>query len=320
MSDHIPEHVQADLQDQTNKDDTQRRQRVVLVSGPSGAGRTTAINVLEDFGFEAIDNLPISLVPRLLDGPARDTPLALGLDARNRDFSVTALISLIENLSVRNDLAFEILYLDCAPEQIIRRYSETRRRHPLSPDMDPLSGVTTERDLMEPIRFRADILIDTTETSPHDLKAELKRWYAKSPDEVLTVSLQSFSYKRGTPRGIDIMFDARFLSNPHWEPSLRALDGRDEAVQLYVAQDLRYVEFIDKIEDLINFLIPAHQEEGKSHLSIGIGCTGGQHRSVTIVEKLSQSLANAGWHVSKRHRELERRDSAPALAEKSSAQ
>lgn len=294
-------------------------QRVVLVSGPSGAGRTTAINVLEDYGFEAIDNLPLSLVPRLLDGPSRDTPLALGLDARNRDFSVAALISLVEQLGARPDIAFELLYLDCAPEQIVRRYSETRRRHPLSPDIDPLSGVLTERDLMEPIRLRADILIDTTETSPHDLKAELNRWFAKDPDQALTISVQSFSYKRGTPRGIDIMFDARFLSNPHWEPALRALDGRDEAVQIYVAKDPRYKDFIAKIEDLLYFLLPAHRDEGKSHLAIGIGCTGGQHRSVTIVEKLAQSLAHKGWHVSKRHRELERRDSAPAVADKPSA-
>lgn len=293
-------------------------QRVVLVSGPSGAGRTTAINVLEDYGFEAIDNLPLSLVPRLLDGPARVTPLALGLDARNRDFSVGGLISLVEQLAARPDIAFEILYLDCAPEQIVRRYSETRRRHPLAPDMDPLSGVMAERDLMDPIRFRADILIDTTETSPHDLKAELNRWFAKDPDQALTVSVQSFSYKRGTPRGIDIMFDARFLSNPHWVPALRALDGRDKAVQDYVGKDPRYNEFIAKIEDLIYFLLPAHRDEGKSHLAIGIGCTGGQHRSVTIVEKLAASLAHTGWHVSKRHRELERRDSAPALADKPS--
>ena len=285
-------------------------QRVVLVTGPSGAGRSTAIHVLEDLGFEAIDNLPLSLVPRLLDGPARGVPLALGLDARNRDFSAAGLIALIDGLVARPDVALETLYLDCAPECIVRRYSETRRRHPLAPEDDPLSGVLAERDLMEPVRARADVLIDTTDTNPHDLKAELTRWFARAPEHAMTVSVQSFSYKRGTPHGLDIMFDVRFLANPHWVADLRPLDGRDARVQDYVRADPRYAGFMERLLDLLLFLLPAHRDEGKSHLAIGIGCTGGQHRSVTIVETLSQSLAQAGWPVSKRHRELERRDSA----------
>lgn len=291
-------------------------QRVVLVTGPSGAGRSTAIHVLEDLGFEAIDNLPLSLVPRLLDGPARDVPLALGLDARNRDFSAAGLIALIDGLVARPDVALETLYLDCAPDRIVRRYSETRRRHPLAPEDDPLSGVLAERNLMEPVRARADVLIDTTETTPHALKAELTRWFGRAPEHAMTVSLQSFSYKRGAPHGLDIMFDVRFLANPHWVADLRPLDGRDVRVQDYVRADPRHAGFMARLLDLLLFLLPAHRDEGKSHLAIGIGCTGGQHRSVTIVETLSQSLAQAGWPVSKRHRELERRDSAlpPATA------
>ena len=290
-------------------------QRLVLVTGPSGAGRSTAIHVLEDLGYEAIDNLPLSLVPRLLDGPARPVPLALGLDVRNRDFSASNLIELIDRLTRMPDYAPEVLYLDCSPEHLLRRFNETRRRHPLTPEGDPLQGIEAERDLLAPIRVRADVLIDTTELSPHDLREELSQWFGGGRDRRLVVSVQSFSYKRGVPRGVDVMFDCRFLNNPHWEPALRALDGRDRAVQDYVKADPRFAEFFEKVRDLVLFTLPAHLKEGKTHLAIGFGCTGGQHRSVTLAEKMADSLAEAGWQVSKRHRELERRHLATAPAD-----
>ncbi len=289
-------------------------QRLVLVTGPSGAGRSTAIDVLEDLGFEAIDNLPLSLIPRLLDGPARPVPLALGLDVRNRDFSASNVIELIDKLTRDPRYAPEVLFLDCAPEVLERRYNETRRRHPLAPDSAPAAGVTAELDLLSPIRARADVLVDTSELSPHDLKAELTRWFDIRPNGRLSVSLHSFSYKRGVPRGIDMMFDCRFLTNPHWEPSLRPLTGRDAAVQDHVAGDSRFADFLDRVCDMILFLLPAYVEEGKSHLAVGFGCTGGQHRSVTLAEKVGLALAKAGWPVSIRHRELERRSPAPSSA------
>lgn len=282
-------------------------QRLVLVTGPSGAGRSTAINVLEDLGFEAIDNLPLSLIPRLLDGPARPTPLALGLDVRNRDFSAFNVIELIDRLTRLPGYAPEVLYLDCDADTLVRRYSETRRRHPLAPDEAPMAGVLAEIDLLAPIRARADVLVDTTELSPHDLKAELTRWFDVRPDRRLSVSLHSFSYKRGVPRGLDLMFDCRFLANPHWNPELRPLDGRDDRVKAHVAADPRFAEFFQRTRDLVEFLLPAHMDEGKSHLAVGFGCTGGQHRSVTLVEKMALALADTGWPVSIRHRELERR-------------
>ncbi len=289
-----------------------RAQRLVLVTGPSGAGRSTAINVLEDLGFEAIDNLPLSLIPRLLDGPSRPEPLALGLDVRNRDFSASNVIELIDRLTRDPRYAPEVLFLDCAPEVLERRYNETRRRHPLSPDSGPATGVMAEIDLLQPIRVRADVLVDTSDLSPHDLKAELTRWFDVRPDGRLTVSLHSFSYKRGVPRGIDMMFDCRFLTNPHWEPALRPLTGREAAVQDHVAGDSRFAEFLDRVCEMILFLLPAYVEEGKSHLSVGFGCTGGQHRSVTLAEMVAAVLAKAGWPVSIRHRELERRIPAPS--------
>ncbi|MCQ0968832.1 RNase adapter RapZ (plasmid) [Paracoccus sp. TK19116] len=286
-------------------------QRLVLVTGPSGAGRSTAIDVLEDLGFEAIDNLPLSLIPRLLDGPGRPAPLALGLDVRNRDFSASNVIELIDRLTRDPDFHPEVLYLDCAPDTLVRRYNETRRRHPLTPDGAPMAGVLAEIDLLEPIRARADVLLDTTDLSPHDLKAELARLFDMRTGGRLSVSIHSFSYKRGVPRGLDLMFDCRFLSNPHWQADLRALDGRDASVRRFVTADPRYDEFFQRVRDLVLFVLPAHIEEGKTHLSIGFGCTGGQHRSVTLAENMADALANAGWPVSKRHRELERRAAAP---------
>ncbi len=280
---------------------------LVLVTGPSGAGRSTAIHAMEDLGFEVIDNLPLSLVPRLLDGPPLGRRIALGLDVRNRDFNSTTLIELIDTLTRDPAVALEVLYLDCAPGELIRRYSETRRRHPLAPSETPDLGIAREIDLLVPIRARADHLIETTDMSPHDLKAEIAQWFDQGKTAALAVSVQSFSYKRGVPRGVDMIFDCRFLRNPHWDPALRTFDGRDDAVLAHIAQDPRFALFYEKLLDLITLLLPAHRDEGKAHLTIGFGCTGGQHRSVAVAELLAKDLAKAGWPVSKRHRELERK-------------
>ncbi|AXI53456.1 Nucleotide-binding protein YvcJ (plasmid) [Pseudoseohaeicola sp. NH-UV-7] len=285
----------------------QNRCRFVLVTGPSGAGRSTAINVLEDLGFEAIDNLPLRLLPTLLDGPAEDRPMALGVDTRNRDFSTTALIDSVENLARLSHLSPEVLYLDCSRDVLLRRFSETRRRHPLAPAESPDVGIDREFDLLDPIRARASILIDTSDLNVHHLRAEVERWFAPVGPGRMAVSLHSFSYKRGLPRGIDMVFDCRFLNNPYWVPELRGFDGRDAQVADYVAADARFAQFFEKTLDFTEFLLPAYAEEGKAHFSIGFGCTGGQHRSVTVTERLAQALAEKGWQVSIRHRELERR-------------
>ena len=281
---------------------------LVLVTGPSGAGRTTAINVLEDLGFEVINNLPLSLLPRLLDGPPLSHPLALGLDIRNRDFSINALISAIDGMTNRPDIATQVLYLDASEEELVRRFSETRRRHPLVESSSLLSGISREKELLVPIRARADVLIETTGLSPHDLRAEIERLFAPDEGHMMNVTVHSFSYKRGLPRGMDIVLDCRFLRNPHWDAALRDHDGRDAAVDAYVEADPRFTQFFAQIKDMMDLLLPAYKEEGKSHLSIGFGCTGGQHRSVAVAERLAKSLAADGWQVSKRHREMERRD------------
>jgi RNase adapter protein RapZ len=281
-------------------------QRLILVTGPSGAGRSTSIHALEDLGVEAIDNIPLSLVPRLLDGPPHDRALALGIDVRNRDFSIAALADLIEHLREDPAVEVELLYLDCRADVLVKRFSETRRRHPLSPAESLSSAVDRERDLLAPIRDRADILIDTSDLTPHDLRSEIAHWFEPAGGQSLAISVQSFSYKRGVPRGLDMILDCRFLRNPHWDAALRPLDGRDEAVGRHIAADSRLEGFFQRAADLVDYLLPAFVAEGKAHLSIGFGCTGGQHRSVYVAERLAQRLAQAGWQVSKRHRELER--------------
>lgn len=280
---------------------------LVLVTGPSGAGRSTAIRALEDMGFEAIDNMPFSLLPRLLDGRAPpDKPLALGLDVRNRDFSTDALIALIERLDGQAGLRLAVLYLDCRPEILQQRFSETRRRHPLAPDESVEAGIAREFDLLVPVRARADLLIETSDMSPHDLRAELERWFTAPDGRRLAVSVHSFSYKRGLPHGLDMVLDCRFLNNPHWQPNLRGLDGRAPEVAAFVRADPRFDSFHTRVTDLVAELLPAYEAEGKSYLAIGFGCTGGQHRSVVMAESLAESLAQRDWQVSIRHRELER--------------
>ena len=281
--------------------------RLVLVTGPSGAGRSTALNVLEDAGFEAIDDLPLSLLKILLESPVGDRPLALGIDARTRDFSTNALLDALRHVSDREETRLELLYLDCAADVLLRRFSETRRRHPLDEGGSLSEAISREAELLTPLRTGADVLIDTTHLNVHDLRAEVERWFAPDGQHYLSVSLQSFSYKRGLPRSVDMVFDCRFLRNPHWDAGLRAENGRDARVAAYVAEDPRYAPFLERVTDLGLLLLPAFREEGKSNVSIAFGCTGGQHRSVAVAEAIALRLAHGGWQVSIRHRELERK-------------
>jgi UPF0042 nucleotide-binding protein len=289
---------------------TPKPQKLIVVSGPSGAGRSTAINVLEDLGFEAIDNVPLTLIPRLTDG-ALQSPLAIGLDVRNRDFTLSGVSDLMIQLQQRVDIDAQLLFLEAGEDILIRRYSETRRRHPLAPDEPAIQGIRREADLLMPLRQTAEFLLDTSEMSPHELKAHLTDWFGDRGSALFGISLQSFSYKRGPPKGMDMMFDCRFLKNPYWEPSLRKSTGVDPAVGAYIETDQRLSGFVAKVSDLLLMLLPAFRDEGKSHLSIGFGCTGGQHRSVYVTEQLTLALANQGWQVSKRHREMDRTRMGP---------
>ncbi|MEL7116709.1 MAG: RNase adapter RapZ [Pseudomonadota bacterium] len=279
---------------------------LVFVTGPSGAGRSTALNVLEDLGYEPIDNLPLSLMQSVLKGPF-DRPLAIGLDVRNREFSINGVLNTYLGLSDDPRVSIDLLFLECRPDVLLRRYSETRRRHPLAEGESLETGIEMEQDLLTPLRHHATVVIDTSELSPHDLRDRLTGWFDPKRAAQMSILVQSFSYKRGIPPGVDLVFDCRFLKNPHWEPSLRGKDGRDDAVRDYVESDAQCAPFFNKLTELIELLLPGFREEGKSYLTIGLGCTGGQHRSVAIAEKLGSRLANQGWQASTRHRELERR-------------
>lgn len=288
----------------TQKDDTQK---VVIVTGPAGAGRKTAINALEDLGFEALDNLPLNLFPRLLSGPPVGRPLAIGIDTRTRGFSVDALLELISNIEQASSNSVTLLYLDCAPDVLLRRFSETRRRHPQAIDGTPGLGIEREQELLDGLRNRADIILDTSEMSLHDLRSQCERWFSTRATTRLSVSVQSFSYKRGTPRGVDMVMDCRFLNNPHWQKDLRNLTGLDDAVAEFVAKDPLYSEFFEKLCGMLDLLLPAYRAEGKAYFSIAMGCTGGQHRSVCVAAALAEQLAQSDWQVTTRHREMERR-------------
>jgi len=279
---------------------------LVLVTGLSGAGRTTAIRALEDIGYETIDNLPISLLPNIVSSPSKPARIAVGLDTRNRDFSTHGVLEMLETLSRMPWLKVDLVFIQCSTEVLVRRFSETRRRHPLAPAESPIIGIERERDLLLPILVRADVLLNSSDMSPHEMRGEITSYYSTDAALGLAVSVQSFSYKRGLPRGVDMLFDCRFLRNPYWDANLRSLDGQNKSVQDYVKQDTNFNEFYQKIRDLCLFLLPAYKDEGKTHFSIGFGCTGGKHRSVTLTELLANDLAHHGWQVSIRHREKER--------------
>ena len=283
-----------------------KKTKLILVSGPAGAGRTTAIRSLEDLGFEAIDNLPLDLVQSVLKPEKTSENIAIGLDTRGRDFSVEGLLDLLKVLSNLEHVDFELLYLSCTMEVLLRRYSETRRRHPLSNGNSPHEGIEKELMLLEPIRNKADILIETSDLTPHDLKASIKKLFLNFEGNLLSISLKSFSYKRGLPRGSDITLDCRFLKNPHWQHELKEKTGLDADVRKFIASDHRFSEFIERVTRLILFLLPSFKEEGKSSVEISFGCTGGVHRSVAVTETVAKELADSGWNVSVKHRELER--------------
>jgi UPF0042 nucleotide-binding protein len=277
----------------------------VIVTGPSGAGRSTAINALEDLGFEAIDNLPLRLLPRLLEGTPPDRPLALGIDPRTRDFGAEELLAAYDKLHDDPSYTVDLVYLDCEPGTLLRRYSETRRRHPLAPDADPADGIALERGMLEPLRDRADVLIDTTALSVHDTRARIEHVFAPGSGARMAIQISSFSYRRGVPQAADMVFDCRFLRNPHWDEALRPKDGRAEKVQSYIAEDTRFAPFRSQVQDMLALLLPAFRDEGKSHLTVAFGCTGGKHRSVALAEIIGDSLAKSGWQVSIRHRDTD---------------
>ncbi|QCO17557.1 RNase adapter RapZ (plasmid) [Azospirillum brasilense] len=281
--------------------------QLVLVTGMSGAGMSVALKALEDLGYEAVDNLRLSLVPALLEqADPRRRPLALVIDSRTRDFSAHAMLEEVEALKAHAELEVRLVFLDCGDETLQRRFTETRRRHPLAIDRPVPDGIQLERAMLLPLKQQADVTIDTTQLSIHDLRRILAGNFQIGTQAALQVFVTSFSFRMGLPREADLVFDVRFLTNPHYDPDLRPLTGLDPRVAARVEGDPDFAEFFRHLTDLLQPLLPRYNQEGKSYLTIAVGCTGGKHRSVFVAERLAAWLDGLGLKVGISHRELER--------------
>jgi UPF0042 nucleotide-binding protein len=295
------------MTDQPPSAETPAKRRVVILSGMSGAGLSTALKVFEDLGYEAVDNLRLSLVPALVDDDTYSgRHLAIAIDTRNANFTVEELLRVDHSLSTRPDLRTDLLFLDCSDEALQQRFTETRRRHPMAVDRPVTDGIKREREMLWVLKNEADQVIDTSSISIHDLRRLIGSTYRFDQTLGLTIFVTSFSYRHGIPREADLVFDVRFLSNPHWDPVLRPMTGRDPEVADYIHKDPDYARFIGDLSNLLLPLLPRYQHEGKSYLTIAIGCTGGKHRSVLIAEELTNILAAHEYVVGVGHRDLDR--------------
>ncbi|MDB3952926.1 RNase adapter RapZ [Alphaproteobacteria bacterium] len=285
-------------------------ERVVLVTGMSGAGRTATLKVLEDLGYEAVDNLPLSMLERLVDLPEQsnllggERPLAIGIDLRTRDFAVELVIDEVEQLASKGNRAVTSIFVDCDDAVLVRRYTETRRRHPLDADRPLPDTIKLERSLLVRLRSRADLIVDTTESALAELKEIVAARFALDRSPGLNLCVTSFSFRHGVPREADLVFDVRFLRNPHYKTALRDRTGEDDAVQRYIKGDPDLEIYVECIKSMLGLCLPRYQQEGKSYLTIAIGCTGGRHRSVYVAIELSEWLEKNDWAMRLRHRDM----------------
>ena len=285
--------------------------QVLLVTGMSGAGKTLALKNLEDLGYEAVDNIPLTLLPSLaspaqavLPTPRVTRPVAIGVDIRTRDFTSDEVLQQLQDLVDKGEQNVKLVFLDCDDDELQRRYTETRRRHPLAQDRPVLDGIQQERRVISSLRDRADVLIDTTGRKQNALRQILKGYFALEHDLELTVFVTSFAFRGGLPREADLVFDVRFLRNPYYEEELRALTGLDTKVGDYISKDEGFTDFLNSLKSLLEPLLPRYVAEGKSYLTIAVGCTGGQHRSVFIATQLAGWLEGLKQKVRLDHREL----------------
>lgn len=288
------------------------RQRVLLVTGLLGAGKTTALKALEDLGWEVIDNFPIRLLPRLIDSPDMPAPdlrppLAIGFDSRTRGFDAAKVIERVKQLVERPDIELTTLFLDCAGQELERRYNETRRRHPLAQDVPAATGIAAERERMEPLRRWADMVISTTDYTTNDLQQTIRERFGQDAPLATTITITSFGFARGMPPIADLVFDMRFLDNPHWDPELRPQTGQDTPVGAFIRKDPAWDEAFTRIRDLLLLLLPRYQAQGKAYVNVAFGCTGGRHRSVFTAEQFAAALRAAGYEPAVIHRNLSSR-------------
>ncbi len=277
---------------------------LIIITGSSGAGRTTAINALEDRGFEIIDNIPISMIDNLFLEGVVNKNVALGIDIRTRDFSTQLLTSMVNRYENLKGIKVSLIFLECGHNKLLARFNETRRRHPLSGVKSLAQALREETELLEPLKSIAEVVIDTTDYSPNDLREELLRYVTGNDLKKLTILVQSFSYKHGLPRNLDMVFDCRFLKNPYWQGKLRDLDGNSDLIKDYVMGLPVFDEFLKNAIPMLEFLIPLYEKEGKIEFSIGLGCTGGKHRSVVVANELTKVLQGMDNKVFVKHRDL----------------
>ncbi|WP_078543953.1 RNase adapter RapZ [Litchfieldia alkalitelluris] len=282
---------------------------LVIITGMSGAGKTVAIQSFEDLGYFCVDNLPPSLLPKFLElmkeSGNKMNKVALVMDLRGGEFFVN-LFEALDNLTERSWIAPQILFLDAQNSTLVSRYKETRRSHPLAPSDSPLTGIEQEREILEEIKGRAQIIFDTSELKPRELREKIINHFSTHTTETFTVNIQSFGFKYGLPIDADLVFDVRFLPNPHYIDTMRPKTGLDEEVSSYVLKWSETQKFIEKLGDLLAFMIPQYKREGKSQLVIAIGCTGGQHRSVTLAEYFT-TFFGKDYKTRVTHRDIERR-------------
>jgi len=280
--------------------------KLVVITGLSGAGKSHALKCFEDVGYFCVDNLPPALLPTFVElchqqgGEIKN--VALGIDIREGVFfaDLTGILQRIKDLGH----SVELLFLEARDAVLVRRFSESRRPHPLLPELPVLEGVRFEKERLSEIRSHADRIIDTSNLSVHELRDLLSRHFSHEQSRRLTISLITFGYKFGVPYDIDLLFDVRFLRNPYFVPDLKPLTGEDPRVRSYVLEDPDAKGFLDRLEAFFTFLIPLFERERRSYLNVGIGCTGGRHRSVVIAKRLQESFASAGYHVTLSHRDL----------------
>jgi UPF0042 nucleotide-binding protein len=279
---------------------------LLLVTGVSGAGKSSTLKILEDFGYEAVDNLPISMIHRLVADGNFPHPIAIGIDIRTRDFESSEFPKELDHLLMHPDLDVTLLFLDCDDEILGRRFEETRRRHPLTDELSIRDGLRYEREKLSRVKRKSSVLIDTSDLELKDLKRILGGHFALDDQTGPTVFVTSFSYRRGLPREADLVFDVRFLRNPYYDAELRLLSGREQSVAKYIQEDGDFIAFFNNLTNLISPLIPRYAEEGKNYLTIAIGCTGGRHRSVFVAERLSLWLNSRVDRLQLIHRDLEK--------------
>ena len=291
--------------------DMQQATRILVVTGMSGAGKSSCLRVLEDMGWDVVDNLPLSMLDTLLEqgsepGDKQDHPIAVGIDTRTRGFDAELLTSHFSGLKQRHGTAASLCFLTAEPDTLQRRFTETRRRHPLAADRTVADGIRLEQQMLGELRGLASHVIDTTDMPLPDLRQVIEERFRPDRKPGLQTFVTSFSYKRGLPRDADLVLDVRFLRNPYYHPDLRHQAGTDEDVQAHIRQDPDWEGFRSRAFDLLRFLTPRYGREGKSYLTIAIGCTGGRHRSVYVAELIGAELAANGHHVTVRHRDLGR--------------